>query len=34
MAAVPARVLKHQVASLVTEKARIVTALDFLFNGY
>ena len=34
MAAVPARVLKHQVASLVAEQASIVTALDFLFNGY
>ena len=34
MAAVPARVLKRQVASLVTEQASIVTALDFLFNGY
>jgi toxin CcdB len=34
MAAVPARVLTRQVASLVTEQASIVTALDFLFNGY
>lgn len=34
MAAVPLRVLRSPVASLATEQARIVAALDFLFQGY
>ncbi len=34
MAAVPARILKHPVASLASEQSSIVMALDFLFNGY
>jgi hypothetical protein len=31
---VPLRLLKTPVASLATEQARIVAALDFLFQGY
>lgn len=34
LAAVPVRMLKTPVASLAHEQARIVAALDFLFNGY
>jgi toxin CcdB len=34
LAAVPLRLLKTPVASLVTDQARIVAALDFLFQGY
>ena len=34
MAAVPQRLLKDRVASLSAEQHRIVSALDFLFNGY
>lgn len=34
MAAVPLRMLKAPVASLVAEQSRVVAALDFLFQGY
>jgi toxin CcdB len=34
MGAVPQRVLKTPVASLVNEQSRIMDALDFLFQGY
>lgn len=34
MAAVPQRLLKQRVATLAAEQHRIVSALDFLFNGY
>ncbi len=34
MAAMPLRLLKSPVASLSAEQARIVAALDFLFQGY
>ena len=34
LAAVPLRILKSPVASLANEQARIVAALDFLFQGY
>ena len=34
MAAVPARIMKQPVASLTSEQSSIVSALDFLFNGY
>ena len=34
LAAVPLRLLKTPVASLATDQARIVAALDFLFQGY
>lgn len=34
MGAVPLRILKSPVTSLVDEQARITAALDFLFQGY
>ena len=34
MGAVPARILKTPVTSLVAEQAKILAALDFLFQGY
>ena len=34
MGAVPLRVLKTPVGSLLAEQARITAALDFLFQGY
>lgn len=34
LAAVPQRVLKQPVASLAHDQARILAALDFLFQGY
>ncbi len=34
MGAVPRRILKDRVTSLVNEQARITAALDFLFQGY
>lgn len=34
LAAVPVALLKKPVASLATERQRIVAALDFLFEGY
>lgn len=34
MGAVPRRILKTPVSSLVGEQARITVALDFLFQGY
>lgn len=34
MGAVPLRVLKTPVGSLLVEQARITAALDFLFQGY
>lgn len=34
MGAVPRRILKHPISSLVDEQARITQALDFLFRGY
>ena len=34
MAAVPTRILKQPVATLLDQQSTVVTALDFLFNGY
>ena len=34
MGAVPKRVLKNAVTSLTGEQAKIIAALDFLFQGY
>lgn len=34
LGAVPSSILKHAVASLAREQARITAALDFLFQGY
>jgi len=34
MAAVPRRLLKEHVTSLLQEQDRVMGALDFLFNGY
>lgn len=34
MAAIPRKVLKNAVQSLASEQAQIVSALDFVFNGY
>lgn len=34
MGAVPKRILKIPVTSLADEQARIISALDFLFQGY
>jgi toxin CcdB len=34
MGAVPQRVLKSPIASLVDSQAEITAALDFLFHGY
>ena len=34
MAAVPTRILKQPVATLLDQQTTVVTALDFLFNGY
>ena len=34
MAAVPRRILKNMVVSLVNEQEHIVAAIDFLFQGY
>ncbi len=34
MGAVPKRILKTPVTSLADEQARIISALDFLFQGY
>ena len=34
MGAVPARILKKPVSSLSGEQAKIISALDFLFQGY
>ena len=34
MGAVPQRILKSPVTSLASEQARIIAALDFLFQGY
>jgi hypothetical protein len=34
MGAVPQRILKSPVASLIEEQATIAAALDFLYQGY
>lgn len=34
MGAVPVRILKTAIASLVTDQAQITAAMDFLFQGY
>lgn len=34
MGAVPRRILRHPVSSLVDEQTQITRALDFLFQGY
>lgn len=34
LAAVPAKILKSPIASLINHQAEVTTALDFLFQGY